>query len=301
MFKAIKGLIKKETRENTINHIEMVFKSNDSIIQQIHDEFYSEVDKLLTEAKISVSEATELHDIISKANRLRLLGFGATKECREAEAEESRLRQAAQINASKKTLTEAINYFSFKYPQYKFITEESVKKICAKYNLIYSTIDKYIGTVPDSNIKQMEDFKIDEDDCCLEEIMSSMYERRTHVKYISSVQLRIEKEQKEIEQQKLRELSMEKGYNHLSHISYPTYSISSRYCEINKCPNEIVAPVSDFNTKGMELSGFKLTEVHIPDPVVLKPVFFGGEKHYLIVCAWGLEGSDELVINQKMN
>ena len=37
--------------------------------------------------------------------------------------------------------------------------------------------------------------------------------------------------------------------------------------------------------------------VNIPDPVVLQPVCGG----YLIVCAWGDEASDEIVVNQQMN
>ena len=51
----------------------------------------------------------------------------------------------------------------------------------------------------------------------------------------------------------------------------------------------------------MELKNFKLSKIEIPDPVVLKPVFFKGMKHYLIVTAWGLEASDELVANQNHN
>jgi hypothetical protein len=54
-----------------------------------------------------------------------------------------------------------------KYPNNKFITEESVKKICEKYNLVYSTIDRYIGTVPDKNLTEIANFKInDEDKVC---------------------------------------------------------------------------------------------------------------------------------------
>jgi hypothetical protein len=66
-------------------------------------------------------------------------------------------------------------------------------------------------------------------------------------------------------------------------------------------PLEIAAPIKDFDTKGMELKDFKLSEIEIPDPVVLQPVFYARQKHYLIVTAWGQEASDELVVNQKMN
>ena len=69
----------------------------------------------------------------------------------------------------------------------------------------------------------------------------------------------------------------------------------------SKAPLEICAPVKDFNTKGMELKDFKLSKIEIPDPVVLQPVNFKGEKYYLIVTAWGDEASDELVVNETLN
>ena len=51
----------------------------------------------------------------------------------------------------------------------------------------------------------------------------------------------------------------------------------------------------------MELKDFKLSKIEIPDPVVLQPVNFKGEKYYLIVTAWGDEASDELVVNETLN
>ena len=74
------------------------------------------------------------------------------------------------------------------------------------------------------------------------------------------------------------------------------------YREINmKCPLEIAAPLKDFNMTNAEVKGFKISKIEIPDPIVLKPVIFNNQKHYLIVTAWGLEASDELVVNQKFN
>ena len=58
---------------------------------------------------------------------------------------------------------------------------------------------------------------------------------------------------------------------------------------------------SDFNTEGMQLEGFNLKPIELPDPIVLQPVCFENKKHYLIVTAWGAEASDESVVNQKYN
>lgn len=52
----------------------------------------------------------------------------------------------------------------------------------------------------------------------------------------------------------------------------------------------------------MDIKDFKLQEkIEVPDPIVLKPVFYKDQKYYLIVTAWGLESTDQDVINEKMN
>lgn len=74
--------------------------------------------------------------------------------------------------------------------------------------------------------------------------------------------------------------------------------------DVNKLPKhykkekelKICAPLKDMNIpKGKEVKGYKVQ--NIPDPVVLQPIRGG----YLIVCAWGDEASDEIVVNQNAN
>lgn len=271
-------------------------KTTNEVIEEIHETFYTEVDRLLADAKISRSLDTDKSELIAKCERLKALGFTNTKEVKEAEAEIARLSQLKQENESKKTMIEAINYFSMKYPNYKFITEKSVEKICAKYNLVYGAIDRYIGTVPDKNLKHIEDFKVlAEDECHIEEehmnggwgtntLMSKRY--KSHSEYLIE------------EKMKAEQMKGEGRY----HFQALRGSRSMYIREVNmKYPLEIAAPVKDFNMEGMEVKGHKISKVEIPDPVVLKPVIFAGQKHYLIVTAWGIEASDEMVVNQKFN
>lgn len=264
-------------------------KTVNEVIEEIHETFYTEVDKLLASAKIANSLDTDKQDLIEKCARLKALGFTNTKEVKEAEAEIARLDELKRDNEAKKTLIEAINYFSFKYPNYKFITEKSVEKICAKYNLVYGAIDRYIGTVPDKNLKHIEDFKVLEDDECFvfEELYRGMFgngersmrkEYRTFQRYSAD-----------------REAKKEMGYHHYHRMSFDIRTIDM------KCPLEIAAPLKDFNMEGMEVKGHKISKIEIPDPIVLKPVIFNNQKHYLIVTAWGLEAGDELVVNANHN
>lgn len=254
--------------------------TNNQIIEEIHENFFTEVDKLLQEAKISHSLDTNKQTLIDKCNRLKALGFTNTKEVKDAELELNRLNLLKNENSKKKLLTEAIEYFSFKYPNYKFITEDSVKKICEKYNLVYGEIDRYIGVVPDKNLKHIEDFKISEEDDCYTYKKSSLYMYRNDFSGKRYVK-------KEI---------MDKFTNNIDLKDNNGY-----YHNFEKNLLEIVAPSKDFNMENMEIKNFKLSKVEIPDPVVLKPVIFNNTKHYLIVTAWGLESNDELVINQKFN
>lgn len=268
-----------------INLFKKSVKTTEQVIEEIHESFYTEVDRLLESANIGNSLETNKQALIDKREKLVKLGFTSTKEVVEADKEIERLNALRADNAAKKTIIEAINYFSFKYPNYKFITEESVKKICEKYGLIYGAISKYIGTVPSKNITQMEQFKIDENDECYEHYTTSLSTfsglSRTASKYIN-------KKEYDAEIDRVRELNTYRSI----------YSSRNIY---SKCGLEIAAPIKDFNLEGQEVSDFKISKIEIPDPVVLKPVVFKSNKYYLIVTAWGLEAIDELVFNEKQN
>lgn len=275
MFETFKKKISR-----TANNVMLMTRSNNEIIEEIHNSFYTEVDKLLAESKISKSLDTDKQDLIDKCTRLKNLGFTNTKEVKEAELEIKRIEALKIENENKTSLIQAINYFSFKYPHYKFITEDSVKKICEKYNLIYGTIDRYIGTVPSKNLKQMEDFYIkDVDKAAISYSEIFGMGRIIDIKYHSVSDMN-------------KVGNTNQRYNH-------GFGGSIDHNEI--CPLEIAAPLSDFNMEKYEVKNFKLSKIEIPDPVVLQPVVYNNQKYYLIVTAWGLESEDELVVNQNNN
>lgn len=266
-------------------------KTSNEIIKEIHEAFYTEVDKLFTLAKNVSSLDTDKQELIEKSRRLKALGFINTKEVKDADDEIARLDKVKQDNEDKITLIEAINYFTFKYPNYKFITEKSVEKICSKYNLIYDSIDKYIGTVPDENLKHIENFKVHEDDECYvyEKLMWSFHNNNE----ISLVKEYVTGEKFKIEET----LSKNNDFYQRKQLL-----LKNSIREINmKCPLEIAAPLNYFNTQGMEIKEFKISKIEIPDPIVLKPVIFKKQKYYLIVTAWGIEAGDEIVVNPYHN
>lgn len=281
----------------------LVGKSDTDIIEEIHAAFDTEVNRLLEQANIK-TEVPKIEDkLCDKASLLERLGFKNATPVRKVHEIGKEARKKEMENEAKNKLIKVIQYFQMKYPNHKFITEESVKNICKKYFLIYGDVDKYIGDVPEKNIQDMLNFKIDEVDKCYY-MLSRWSDRRSYFSYDDYISERNRKEEKK---KKLREI--EEGESIDSYMQWRFLSsfgsindIGSINESIQECPFVIAAPSKDFDTKGMELDGFELKEkIEIPDPVVLQPVFHNGERYFLVVTAWGLEASDEDVVNQKMN
>lgn len=289
MFK----IFKKETGK-AIN-----VKTTNELIEEIHETFFTEVDRLLAEANIKRDTSTDKDDLLAKARRLNNLGFTATEESTAAQLERNRIESLKSENKDKESLKEAIHYFSFKYPLYKFITVESVKKICEKYNLVYGPVSRYIGTVPDKNLEEIDNFKIAKEDECYEEVVHYQFPRfdttTKHLRFCSSEVIDAEKRDRENYYKGLSGADMHRA------ITVRNPFDSHSYQETTLLPLEICAPLKDFNMKDHEIKDFKLSKIEIPDPVVLKPVHYKSNKYYLVVSAWGVESSDELVVNQRMN
>lgn len=243
-------------------------------VKEIHETFFTEINRLLDNAKVFNSLDTDKQTLLDKCERLTKLGFYKSKEVEEAYGEISRLNKLKIENEEKKELIDAINYFSQKYPLYKFITEESVKKICEKYGLIYGEISNYIGTIPDKNLKEIEDFKISEDDEAYTVNRSFLSAWGFH-NYDPEF------------------MSFKKTQ---SIIKYK----DDRY-SIEKTKIVIAAPISDFDTENMKIEKQQLIKVPVQDPIVLKPVIYNEKRYFLIMSAWGEEASDENAVNQKFN
>lgn len=174
------------------------------------------------------------------------------------------------------------------YPDNKFITEAQVATICKKYNLSCASVDRYKGFVPELKLKMVERFIVKAQDRC--DLLC------TNVKF-SFVRSQ-EKEIKEAKKQYPNGVFPIESYN----ISSPRINgaFISSFDLVENQNLVICAPTKDMDLVGLSKIGalfMSLTTVHVPDPVVLQPVKGG----YLIVCAWGDEASDELVVNEKNN
>jgi hypothetical protein len=224
-------------------------------IAAIHNEFNTASERLLKEAQAianSVDSAT-----LEKGKRLQKLGFTLTPEAAK-KAELEKREKENKIDLSNAT------YYHQHYPHNKFIIEEQVKAICEKYGLVHGPVSRYKGFVPEKNLKQMEDFKLREEDSPY--VIARWSEGNQYWA----------------------------GVKKVSKEEWDASTLAEPDGKYHYRPFEICAPQKDFDLRNMRIAGHKIT---VPDPVVLQPVVGG----YLIVSAWGDEASDPIIVNQKHN
>jgi len=258
-----------------------IFKSKKRIeqtIQAIHNEFDAAGHRLIEEAKEIVSGRA----IDEKGDRLKKLGFVNSKAAQKNREIEDANRQAEQANKRKQEGAKWVQYYSQWYPHHKFITAEIVKEICEKYNLYCGDVRYYKADVPLKNVTEMEQFKLRQEDMDCQTSLDLYWKYRVQRDYMNSI-------------------------GHLGGESYPrtAYQFSedslsseriARMMEekhYSKSDFKICAPKKDFDMGILAKKGRFL----VPDPIVLQPVNGG----FLIVTKWGLEASDELVVNEVAN
>lgn len=234
-LKTILNLIRNEVRK---------LKSDDEIIKEIHKSFYTEIDRLLAESGAPSLVESDKNALIEKSKRLENIGFSRSKEVKEADV---------KINSSNhyNKLIKALEYFSMKYPNYKFITEDIVKNICKKYKLRCFQVVQYKGTVPDKNIKHIEEFKIQDEDMAFRVYADSRF---------WAIDMQID---------------FDDAYN---------YDKKGHPYIVSKLSLEIVADEkeSDMINERTLYDNSPPLKCHI----VLQPVMFEKTKYYLIVTAW---------------
>ncbi len=196
---------------------------------------------------------------------LEYLGFEKAQKVRK------RREEKAALEMSKKT-AEKINYYRQHYPFNKFITEKDVEKICKKYGLVMGNVGDYIGDVPKKNIQEMNNFSLRDEDG--RKVFHHWIEH-TGRGYMLGKQT-------------------ESGrYGYFSNFGFVEDKEQKGF-HFENPPFKICASPKEFNMEKRKIVGFK---IEIDDPIVLQPVDGG----YLIVTKWGLEASDEAVVNSIEN
>lgn len=238
-----------------------------ALIDQIHAEFNNAGDQLFKQAQEIVEKDNVNKTLDEKANRLKRFGFRQSKDVLLDSQINEPIKQKIR---EEKAYMDAYHYFQTKYPNYKLITEEKIKELCQKYNLVYGEVTDYRGFVPEKNLQEIEAFfgVIKDEDLCYKMKRSSTYAQ---------------------------------------YHAYPSQEFEtwSKQVDTSKpCPLQIAAPMHDFDMRGKKIENYQIQDAPIPptlDPVVFQSVYYEGEKYELIVTAWGMEASDPIVVNPKFN
>jgi hypothetical protein len=299
--------------DNLANAANVFIVNYDGKLKVIHDER----DKTARDIRARVDEGAPAIPFSEKANRLKLLGFTGTKEVtelmqREKQEQDRRSRlwelghEMAKIHdneiaALKKAKEEfdQILYYRNKYPFLKFITDDQLNGICRKYNLVYSQVSNYIGEVPDKNLKEIEDARIDKWDFVEETYIVRMKDDQM-------IKTRVIGRGRYLAEN--RGVYPFSGLAEESGFKYP-YSYTDKRCteDDSKKGLFIAADKSLFKLKGLEKSksgfGFfnklKTKEVVYinPDPIVFRYVKGG----VLVISKWGEEANDPTLTVPELN
>jgi len=296
--------------EQKVKIKENIISSYPKEVLEIHHEFFTAADNLVKQANEIIDKAKQKD--INKIKRLESLGFKQAEEVTEAKP----IIKAAELSEGQLQL---LKYYQFAYPLNKFITEEQVKEICFKYNLICGDVGRFKGFVPDKNLKEVENFKLKKEDDTNPEI-GEFYIIMQDWSLLNV---------KDLPQSGYTYVQSDLDFwiNYVEKSNYcffgssvtsplsniPGWGILFQYRENNIDESDIkkaikrnqkslqiCTPVKDMDMTNMSVEdGYKMKRVYkdIPDPVVLQPVKGG----YLILTAWGDEASDPIVLNEINN
>lgn len=228
-------------------------------VENIHSEIFSVHEILVKEAEKIAGELLEDSEKEKIVRQLNEIGFTRAANIGE------------QVDALDRR--KGIKWYEQNNPTQKFIDEETVLKICEKYNLYLTHVQYFTGKIPEKNQKEILDFRIKETALLngnrVEWVNYSFDLIKVSYEYKKEIDVKWE-----ARAQKIKEL--DKSMN-----------------LVGCCDLKIIASESELDMRFLQKRGREL--VH--DPVVLQPVKWG----YLIVTAWGKEASDENILNEKMN
>lgn len=271
-------------------------KAQESIEQQIFNDVYSAEGLILEEAKRVLANPPQFtKEQEARLEQLKQLGFDNFDEVKKLEKQ----REDFQLHSGLKRM---IRYYNFAYPFNRFISQDSVKVIIKKYKLVLAKASDYIAEIPEKNQREIVNFKVMRKDVREPDEIREGWGILSFPSYIGFLDLGIGSGSyyQELNKLKFGQLMNQPEFDDYRRIEkerLKRIASEKKAKDRERIPGKdllIVAPQHKLNMKGREIKDGIL---RIKDPIVLQPVHMG----YLIVSSWGLEASDELVVNKIEN
>jgi hypothetical protein len=270
-----------------------MFKNQNQLVAEIHNEFDTAQERLLNEAREIINQTS----LNTTAERLEKIGFVNSDIV-------VKNRGARRVLAKNVLDAQLIEYYKESYPFQKFITEEELDRICKKYNLIYAPVANYKKNVPEKNLREIESVgKLKTKDnpkniyrckLTLENFIIGGHE------FLSMFWPLWWKLPRIINGNFNSQYDVDRFINEDVDTGFEYIVRRIRNIEINKQGLFIAAPKSHFNLKGLSKEGLlhaNYTIVAVKDPIVFR-FCMGGVQ---IISKWGLESEDASLVNEKLN
>lgn len=241
-----------------------MFKSQEKLIAEIHNEFDTAQDRLLKEATELLDSLANTDKLENVASRLIKAGFTNTPTV-------SKTSKLTREKTVAREQAELVQYYKQTYPFLKFLTEAELDRICEKYSLVFARSDRYIKEVPEKNLRDIEQAQeLKEDDM------------------INRDQIRLERERREENMQ----------YRSPELYMSDLYFLGNGRATTDRLGLFIAAPGSHFNLRGLvKTSKFGWGKPEVKDPIVFRYVRGGIQ----VLTKWGTEGEDPSLVVEKLN
>lgn len=277
-------------------------KTPSELVAEIHDEIDSAQENLLAEAELILSSlSVPENPLEQKAIRLSALGFVNAETVKKSNVVAKQKEGIQKVLVESMEQADLIRYYKFNYPFLKFLTEDELSRICTKYDLVSAPVANYIKDVPEVNIGEIENAqKLSPDD----------YPRSYKMVYVKKFWHDCPKEIENLLKDGFEWLGSggveTQATNALKKLGYTgsfgTFIVRDYNIEsVEKDGLFICAPASHFDLGGVakktKTSFFNVFVQEVKDPIVFRYCRGGVQ----VLSKWGLEASDEGLINERMN
>ncbi len=313
MIDTIKKLFMNSSVSVTNEHTDKIETDSEEVtlIKMIHAEFDTAEDRLLKQANEILATAkesiTDISEVEKKADRLKKLGFIKTPTVEKASIVEKERNDIEKTISFTEEQAKTIQEYKVKYPYLKFLTESELDIICKKYGLIYAPIENFIKDVPDKNITEIENATpLRAEDTAKNEkyiiIKKFWYDCPQEVRNFLKGKIPYKgygDNNTSPDEQTMELIARNNGYSG----DYKGYIFKSATIHEVIRDNKlfICAPPSHFDLSNLsqesELGFFKVETREIKDPIVFRYCRGGIQ----VLSKWGLEGEDQMLLNETLN
>lgn len=277
-----------------MEHPSSVEESN-KLVQEIHDKvdwfamYTKEIPNTLLDERLEKIQAIK-SETLGYLERRERIGFALNEK--QIQEKQQKLTEMKGIDLEIKEIEKEknerkmLNDLRVKYPQRKFVHMKEINELCKKYGLVLGWTEFYIGELPEENLKQIEAYKKPDEAYAIYEISKRVYNQKTH-RHEDEYYFTIHEPVFDYYDSPIIDYS--RVFNDVDGVRYQ----KTKREEVNTFL--IACPAKDLLKTITE----PIKSIVVQDPIVMFPI--GDENIVEIICKWGIEASDPILLNPNNN